>query len=441
MANDSSQTPQTPQPPKTGPAKPTLRVQVKKPALGDLGSKFSKFRPKSPKYRWWLLFGGFALVGIVVSSMSDSSGPKPVQAQKKADFISLTPQGSGQKTWQAQAQGQVVEMKHQMTALQDQISQLKQGMQAQTKALESATQAIQSAKISAPTAGTSANNPGSTNDSSLPLPPPPPMPTTPTIPDSAASGYTPPAGKILEYSPTAAAAHKVLATTSYHLNKYAGFIPVGSFMPVVLLNGVDAGTSTETQSNPQPVLMRVQANAVLPGNASYQLKSCFVLGSAYGSLSSERVYIRSAMLSCVNKQNRLVLNQKIQGYVIDSDGVLGLRGKVINRQGALLAKALLAGFASGLGQALNSAQGTVSSSALGSVSTVTGTGLLSQAGYSGAGNAATLLAQFYLKQAQAIFPVVAIRAGRKATLVIGTGTSLKWHNYGSLYVTKVVPKK
>lgn len=437
MANDPSQTP----PVKPDAPKPTLRVQVKKPAFGDVKKKFGSFRPKSPKYRWWLLFGGFALIGIAVSTFSGSSGPKPVQAQKKAHFISLTPGGGGEKTWQAQAQGQVTEMKHQMTALQQQIQQLKQGMQAQTAALQSATQAIQSAKLSTPSQGSTSAQPESTNDSALPLPPPPPVPTTPTLP-TAGSGYTPPSGKILEYSPAETAESKVVATTSYQKNKYAGFLPAGSFMSVALLNGVDAGTSTETQSNPQPVLMRVQANAVLPGAASYQLKSCFVLGSAYGSLSSQRVYVRSAMLSCVDQENHLVLNQKIQGYVVDSDGVLGLRGKVINRQGALLAKALLAGFASGLGQALSQASSTSTSmSALGAVQTVSGGQMLHQAGYDGAGNAATLLAQFYLKQAQAIFPVVAIRAGRKATLVVTTGISLKWHDYGSLYVTKVVPKK
>lgn len=434
MAND--QTPAQP------PEKPSLRVQVRDPGLA---SKLWKFRPKSPRTRWLLVFGGLAVAGIVVSSLSSGSGPqKAPPAAKQAHFISLTPGGAGEKTWQAQAQSQVKVLNQQMQGMQQQIAQLKQGMTAQTKALESATQAMQQARTAPsspePSPQSSATAEQS-NLSALPLPPPPPAPTNPDIPTAVPSAGS--SGKILEFSPASESAKDkaVPVQTEYHRNKYAGYIPAGAFVSVALLNGVDAGTSTETQSNPQPVLMRVQSNAVLPGNARYQLKSCVVLGSSYGSLSAQRVYIRAAHLSCVDQSNHLVLSQKLQGYVVDSDGVLGLRGKVVNRQGALLAKALLAGFASGLGQALSSAQGSVSSSALGSVSSVSGGGLLRQSGYSGVGNAATMLAQFYLKQAQSIFPVVVIRAGRKATLVLTAGEGLRWHDYGSLYVREVKPKK
>jgi len=435
MANE--QTPSQP------PKKPSLRVQIKQPGLA---SKLGKFRPKSPRTRWLLVFGAVAATGIVVSSMTSSSGPQQNAPQKpQQHFISLSPNGAGEKTWQAQAQSQVQALHQQMQAMQEQMQQLKQGMAAQTKALESTTQALQNAKAelgSAPAStAKNAKQAEQSNLSALPLPPPPPAPANPNIPTEVPSPSA--SGKILEFSPASSAGSKpvVASRVNYQHNPYAGFLPAGSFVSVALLNGVDAGTSTETQSNPEPVLLRIQRNAILPGNARYQLKSCFVIGSAYGSLSSERVYIRAAQLSCVNQQNHLVLNQKLQGYIVDSDGVLGLRGKVINRQGALLAKALLAGFASGLGQALSSAQGSVSSSALGSVDTVTGSGLLKQSGFDGVGNAATMLAQFYLKQAQSIFPVVAVRAGRKGTLVITNGESLKWHDYGNLYVREVKPKK
>lgn len=435
MANDAT-------PPETPLKKPSLRVQVKGPSLG---SRLSRLKPKSPRTRWWLVFGGIAVAGIVVSSALSGSGPKqaaPAKAQTR--FISLSPDGAGEKTWQAQAQTQVKVLHTQMQGMQNQIQQLKQGMTAQTKALEAATQAIQDAKVTPVQNENSQNNANAdakSNLNSLPLPPPPPAPINPDIPTMAPSEGS--SGKIMEFSPSSGKrrAPAVATRTDFVTNKYAGYIPAGSFMAVSLLNGVDAGTSTETQSNPEPVLMRVQRNAVLPGNARYQLKSCFVLGSAYGSLSAERVYIRAAHLSCVNQNNHLVLSQELKGYVVDSDDVLGLRGKVVNRQGALLAKALLAGFASGLGEALSSAQGSISSSALGSVRTVSGSSLLQQSGYGGVGNAATMLAQFYLKQAQAIFPVVVIRGGRKATLVLTTGESLLWHDYGNLYIKKVEPKK
>ena len=92
----------------------------------------------------------------------------------------------------------------------------------------------------------------------------------------------------------------VEARTKYTKNASAGMLPAGAFASVALLNGVDAGTGSSTQSNPMPVLLRVTDHATLPGAARYKLKSCFVLASAYGDMSSERVYARLTKLSCVD---------------------------------------------------------------------------------------------------------------------------------------------
>ncbi|MHB1666129.1 TraB/VirB10 family protein [Thiomonas sp.] len=424
--------------PKTPPAAggaPSLRVKVK---TSGIKGRFAALRPASPRTRWLLLGAAIAVGGIIFSTMTASGPSKAPPPAKQQHFINVTPNGAGAQTWQAQSQGKVEALQSQLGALQNQVSGLKQAMQAQTQALQSATESLQTLHNTAGAPTKAGTAPEKSNLGSLPLPPPPPPVPVSSLPQMPAA----PGNQILEYSPSTPAGKSAVASrTDYAKNKYAGYIPVGSFMPVVLLNGVDAGTSSQTQSNPQPILVRIQGNAILPGSARYQLKSCFVLMSAYGNLSAQRVYGRAAELSCVDQDDHLVLNQPIKGYLVDSDGVLGLRGKVINRQGALLARALLAGFASGLGQALTNAQGTMSSSALGAVQTVSGSRIMSQGAYSGAGNAANLLAQFYLKQAQSIFPVVAVRAGRKATLVITNGESLTWHDYGSLYAKEVTPQK
>jgi Bacterial conjugation TrbI-like protein. len=231
------------------------------------------------------------------------------------------------------------------------------------------------------------------------------------------------------------------ANTSWRQNPKAGYIPSGSFVPVVLLTGVEAGTATTSESNPQPVLMRLERRAILPGAARYAVASCFALGSAYGSMSTERAYVRLARISCVDKQHKLVLDSPIKGYLADSDGMFGLRGKLVERRGALLAKTLLSGFISGLGSALGSAQGVATTGAFGAQSAFSGTGALKAAGFQGGSTAANQLAQFYLKQAQAIFPVVEVPPRRKGTLVITEGADLKWTQYGTLYLRQTTPEK
>jgi conjugal transfer pilus assembly protein TraB len=233
----------------------------------------------------------------------------------------------------------------------------------------------------------------------------------------------------------------VATKTAFKKNANAGLLPAGAFAPFALLNGVDAGTGTTTQSNPMPVLMRITDQATLPGSAKYHLKSCFALGTAYGDMSAERVYGRVSRISCVDKSDRLILSQEVQGYLVDSDGKLGLRGMITDRQGAKMGKALLAGFAQGLAGALGSAQGSVTTnSALGtSTNSITGDAALRAAGLAGAQNATSQLAQFYLKEAQSIFPVITVDAGRTGTLVFSASTALAWADGDSQFVQQVTP--
>ena len=52
------------------------------------------------------------------------------------------------------------------------------------------------------------------------------------------------------------------------------YIPGGSMFPGVLLNGMDAPTSSVSQKNPTPVLIRVKKEAVLPNFASIDVREC-----------------------------------------------------------------------------------------------------------------------------------------------------------------------
>lgn len=231
------------------------------------------------------------------------------------------------------------------------------------------------------------------------------------------------------------------ASVQYKKNPNAGLLPAGAFAPVSLLNGLDAGTSTTTQSNPMPVLMNITDQATLPGAAKYRIKSCFVLGTGYGDLSAERVYIRFSRMSCVDKSDKLVLSQEVAGYVVDSDGKLGMRGVVMDRQGAKLGKAMLAGFAQGLAGALGQAQSSTTSnlSTGATTSSLGGASALRASGLSGAQAATSQLADFYLKEAQSIFPVIAIDTGRTATIVFTSSVALNWTPSDGQYVQEIKP--
>lgn len=231
-------------------------------------------------------------------------------------------------------------------------------------------------------------------------------------------------------------------------NPFRGYLPAGSFADVALLSGADVGTAEFTRANPQPFLMRVQSNAVTAGNGRYRLTACFIAGEGFGELSSERVFVRATRLVCMDKDQKLVLEETIKGYMVDSDGTQGLRGEVVRRSGQLIAKALLAGVAQGIAEVGRAA---AQANATSITSPLTGGGLqqvdtsidpkkLGEAGaFQGASNAAGLLADLYITEAKSMFPVIRVPAGRKGTLVIQEGKSLEWKTYEGLFVVEQVP--
>ena len=200
------------------------------------------------------------------------------------------------------------------------------------------------------------------------------------------------------------------------------YLPV-SFARGVLLGGLDAPTGGQSQSNPQPVLIRLSDNSVLPNKFRGEYRECFVIAAGYGDISSERAYLRTENLSCV-RDDGSTLEVKIQGSVYGEDGKVGMRGRLVTKQGQMLANALLSGIASGIGQGLSTSSTNYSTSALGTVASTSGSEAYRAGLGSGVGRALDRLAQYYIKLAEQTFPVIEIDAGREVDVVITKGVRI-----------------
>jgi len=201
------------------------------------------------------------------------------------------------------------------------------------------------------------------------------------------------------------------------------FLPI-SFTKGQLLGGLDAPTGGQAQSNPHPVLIRLSDNSVLPNRYRAEYRECFVIAAGYGDISSERAYLRTELLSCV-RPNGDPLEVKIQGSVFGEDGKVGMRGRLVTKQGQMLANALLAGVVSGIGQGFSQANTTYSTSPLGSVATATGADAYRAGIGSGVGKALDRLAQYYIKLAEQTFPIIEVDAGREIDVVLTKGVRIE----------------
>lgn len=207
------------------------------------------------------------------------------------------------------------------------------------------------------------------------------------------------------------------------VKKVGTYLPSGSFVKATLLGGLDAPTGGQAQDNPHPLLLRLTDNARLPNRFRARVKECFVIGAGHGDISSERAYVRTETLSCVMKDGTVV-DQPVKGYVVGEDGKAGIRGKVVSKQGAMMANALLAGVVGGIGTSLAQSATSINSTALGTTTTVDPNRSLEYGAYSGTGKAMERMADYYIKMAEKTFPIIEIAADRDVDVVFTKGIDL-----------------
>lgn len=202
------------------------------------------------------------------------------------------------------------------------------------------------------------------------------------------------------------------------------YLPPG-FMKARLLTGIDALASRDATSNPEPIIARVQAPAVLPNEVKANLSGCFVIGNATGSLAKERVEVQLVSISCVDFDEHAVVDQAIKGFFVDADGKKGLSGKVVTRAGATLARSFIAGTIAGISQSVEGSFGSLSTSALGSVRSLDAGDAAKSGIAGGLSKSSDKLTDFYLDLARQAGPVVEVGAAKDVVVVIQEGLALE----------------
>lgn len=207
------------------------------------------------------------------------------------------------------------------------------------------------------------------------------------------------------------------------------YLPAGAVFEGVLLNGMDAPTSSVTQKQPVPALVRIKSESILPSLMSMgeaDIRECFLVIGGHGVLATERAQLRTETLSCVREDGR-VIEAELEGYAVGEDGKVGLRGRLVSKQGSMIAKSLVSGFLAGFGQAIAPTQVPQLNVTPGSSAQYQSIdmGAAAQAGVGkGISEASKLVAQFYLDMAKEMFPVIEVDAGRKVTIVTLRGIQL-----------------
>ena len=206
------------------------------------------------------------------------------------------------------------------------------------------------------------------------------------------------------------------------------WLTAGAMITGVLINGADVPTGQAGEKQPTPTLIRVKKDAILPNQFRADIRECFILAGGYASMATERAYMRTERLSCVRNDGG-VIETSLDGYITGEDGKVGMRGKLVSKEGAVIARTLAAGFigafGKGLGQGL-SGQSNGSGFSVSSQQEVSTSQAVKQGVGAGISDAFGKVEDFYLDIAKQMVPIVEIDAGRAADIILVHGVSLKF---------------
>lgn len=211
----------------------------------------------------------------------------------------------------------------------------------------------------------------------------------------------------------------------------ADYLPPNSYARARVIVGVDASASVTSQSDPLPVVLRITgpARSVLQNGKvlTTRIQGCVVNGAARGDLSSEKVYVKLARMTCDQPGGRVAVSE-VKGF-ISFAGKSGVRGRVVSREGSLVTQALLAGIVGGFGRGFsanaNSIFSSVRSNADGTRSQLSAGDILGGGFGQGAADAADTVSKYLIERAEQYQPVVEMPTGIDVEIVFLDGVYVR----------------
>lgn len=210
------------------------------------------------------------------------------------------------------------------------------------------------------------------------------------------------------------------------LKNVDNYVPAGSYARAILTSGVVASTALQESSHPQPIVMRLIDDGRLPRGFRGAMNQNVLIGSCHGDLSSERVRCRLVTMAWV-EENGTTVEKKVEGWIIGEDGRPGLRGRVVDRSGDAVRDTMIAGMLSGLSGFFKaeSMSSVYPISPFGQTNALGAKQALAGAAGSGASSALDKLAEYSIKRAEKMSPVLEIESGRKVDVVFETGVDIR----------------
>ena len=209
------------------------------------------------------------------------------------------------------------------------------------------------------------------------------------------------------------------------------YLPANSFARARVIVGVDAPSNVQSQADPLPVVLRITGPARSVSDRGKvlmtRIEGCLVNGAARGDLSSEKVYVRLAKMTCPQPGGRFA-ESEVKGFIAFG-GKTGVRGRVVSREGSLATQAFMAGLVGGIGRGFSA---NSQSFLQGATTIVNGqrsklsASEIAQAGLGeGVSKAGDEVSQYLIERAEQYQPVIEMPTGIDVEIVFLEGVMVR----------------
>lgn len=218
-----------------------------------------------------------------------------------------------------------------------------------------------------------------------------------------------------------------ISTLDKNKNKLPTFTIMPGFTKGTIITGAAVPTLEQGKSSPKPVWISFSGDTLIANNDTANVNECILQASATGDFASGVAEIRLSQISCSatdkNGQKYKII-QKVKGWVYSENGQYGLKGRLITKEGKIIAKAIpltllesmMSAISNGIGNKTSTAPNGVATGALSGVNT-------------GSNKVLGKLSDYYLKLLEALNPVIEVKAGREVVIAFAGGEKLKLEKY------------
>ncbi|MFN3946086.1 MAG: TrbI/VirB10 family protein [Allosphingosinicella sp.] len=404
-----------------------------------------------------LLLGGIAAVALVGGSWfilggdEDSASDDP-QAAQTIDTAGLVNRDLSQREFVASYGNRLDAVTREQKALRESAVPRSE-VEAQLAALKAENQAMRvdgQAAIDAISAENADLKSRLAGQASAPAPATPPPAYGPQAGSYDARGTTPPATaagggeamipspgevKLLSFTSEKAGATGLRAARPEAppvvIEDSPDYLPPNSYAPARVIVGVDASAGVASQTDPLPVVLRITgpARSVMQNGKvlTTRIQGCVVNGAARGDLSSEKVYVKLARMTCDQPGGGVAVSE-VKGF-ISFAGKSGVRGRVVSREGSLVSQALLAGIIGGFGRGFsanaNSLFSGITTNPDGTRGQLTPGEIVTGGLGQGAADAADTVSKYLIERAEQYQPVVEMPTGIDVEIVFLDGVYVR----------------